>query len=58
MKQSKLLLKKMYKGAPKCYDLKLTNCKHNFQNTEAVTKGFSDFHKMIITVLKTELRRV
>ena len=43
-----------YKGPPKCYDLILTNCKHNFQNTNAVTTGFSDFHKMTITVLKTD----
>ena len=43
-----------FKGPPKCYDLILTNCKHNFQNTIAVTTGFSDFHKMTVTVLKTE----
>ena len=46
--------KTCFKGVPKCYDLILTNCKHNFQNTSAVTTGFSDFHKMTITVLKTE----
>ena len=43
-----------YKGPPKCYDLILTNCKHNFQNTMALTSGFSDFHKLTVTVLKTE----
>ena len=43
-----------FKGEPKCYDLILTNCKHNFQNTMALTTGFSDFHKMTATVLKTE----
>ena len=43
-----------FKGPPKCYDLILTNCKHNFQHTSAVTTGFSDFHKMTVTVLKTE----
>ena len=31
------------------------NYKHNFQNTLVVTTGFSDFHKMTVTVLKTEL---
>ena len=46
--------KTCFKGPPKCYDLILTNCKHNFQNTSAVTTGFSDFHKMTVTVLKTE----
>ena len=43
-----------FKGPPKCYDLILTNCKYNFQNTSALTSGFSDFHKMTVTVLKTE----
>ena len=43
-----------FKGLPKCYDLILTNNRHNFQNTEAVTTGFSDIHKMTVTVLKTE----
>ena len=42
-----------FKGPPKCYDLILTNAKHNFQNTVALTSGFSDFHKMTITILKT-----
>ena len=46
--------KTCFKGPPKCYDLILTNLKHNFQNTSAITSGFSDFHKMTITVLKTE----
>ena len=38
---------------PKCYDL-ILNCKFNFQNTVALTSGFSDFHKITVTVLKTE----
>ena len=46
--------KTCYKGPPKCYDLILTNNKHSFQNTEALTTGFSDFHKMTITTMKTE----
>ena len=46
--------KTCFKGPPKCYDLILTNCKYNFQNTSAWTSGFSDFHKMTVTVLKTE----
>ena len=46
--------KTCFKGPPKCYDLILTNYKHNFQNTLVVTTGFSDFHKMMVTVLKTE----
>ena len=50
--------KTCYKGEPKCYDLIFTNCKHNFQNTAAMTTGFSDFHKMTVTVLKTEFVKV
>ena len=43
-----------FKGQPKCYDLILTNCKDSFQNTEVFTTGFSHFHKMVFTILKTE----
>ena len=42
-----------FKGPPKCYDLILTNAKHNFQNAQALFSGFSDFHKMTLTVMKT-----
>ena len=43
-----------FKGPPKCYDMILTNHKYNFQHNVAVTTGFSDFHKMTVTALKTE----
>ena len=43
-----------FKGQSKCYDLILTNCKHSFQNTEVLTTGFPDFHKMVFKILKTE----
>ena len=33
--------------------LYLTNSPHSFQNTMTTSKGLSDFHKMIITVLKS-----
>ena len=38
---------------PKCIDLFLTNCNRSFLCTKAISTGLSDFHKMIITVLKT-----
>lgn len=38
---------------PSCIDLFLTNSPYNFQNTTAVATGLSDFHKMVITVMKT-----
>ena len=31
----------------------LANSPNSFQNTSAITTGLSDFHKMVITVLKT-----
>ena len=43
-----------FKGPPKCYDLILTTHKHSFQNTQILTTGFSDFHSMTTTILKTE----
>ena len=46
--------KTCFKGIPKWYYLILTNCKNSFQNTVAITSGFSDFHKMTVSVLKTE----
>ena len=33
-------------------DLFITNSPTSFQNTSTITTGLSDFHKMVITVLK------
>ena len=38
---------------PSCIDLFLTNCPLSFQNTTTVATGLSDFHKMVVTVMKT-----
>ena len=38
---------------PSCIDLFLTNTAPSFQNTTTVTTGLSDFHKMVVTVMKT-----
>ena len=38
---------------PSCIDLFLTNSATSFQNTTTVTTGLSDFHKMVVTVMKT-----
>ena len=40
---------------PRCIDLILTNRGRNFQQTTAVETGLSDFHKMVVTVLKASL---
>ena len=37
---------------PNCIDLVITNSSSSFQNTKAISTGLSDFHKMVITVLK------
>ena len=38
---------------PSCIDLFLTNTSLSFQNTTTVITGLSDFHKMVVTVMKT-----
>ena len=38
---------------PSCIDLFLTNSSSSFCNTTTVTTGLSDFHKMVVTVMKT-----
>ena len=38
---------------PSCIDLILTNNPFSFQNSGAIETGLSDFHKMIVTVMKT-----
>ena len=43
---------------PTCIDLFLTNSPHSFQNTMTISKGLSDFHKMIITVLKSSFLKL
>ena len=42
---------------PSCIDLVITNSSSSFQNTKAISTGLSDFHKMIITVLKQTFQR-
>ena len=37
---------------PSCIDLFLTNSHQRFQNTTMVCTGLSDFHKMVVTVMK------
>ena len=37
---------------PKCIDLILTNKHHSFQDSSAIETGLSDFHSMIVTILK------
>ena len=38
-----------------CIDLFITNCHKCFQNTTTVSTGLSDFHKMIVTIMKNTI---
>ena len=42
---------------PSCIDLILTNCSRSFQNSCAIETGLSDFHKLVVTVLKTVYKK-
>ena len=38
---------------PSCIDIFLTNSPSSFQNTSTIVTGLSDFHRMVVTVMKT-----
>ena len=40
-----------------CIDLFITHSPLSFQNTIAVTNGLSDFHKMVVTVIKMSFKK-
>ena len=42
---------------PSCIDLFITNSVNSFQNTKAISTGLSDFHIMVVTVLKTTFQK-
>ena len=42
---------------PSCIDLYITNSPKSFQNTTTLDTGLSDYHKMVITVLKTSFQK-
>ena len=43
---------------PSCIDLLLTNRPNSFQNSSVVETGLSDFHKMVVTVMKTTFEKL
>ena len=43
---------------PSCVDLILTNCSHSFQNSCVIEAGLSDFHKIVVIVMKTTYRKL
>ena len=40
---------------PSCIDLILINCPNYFQNSSAFETGLSDFHKLILTLFKSDI---
>ena len=42
---------------PSCVDLFITNSVSSFQNTNVISCGLSDCHKMVVTVLKTTIQK-
>ena len=40
-----------------CIDLILTNCPRSFQNSCVIETGLSDFHKLVVTVVKTTYKK-
>ena len=45
-----------FKNPEKPY-LILTNCPRSFQNSCAIEAGLSDFHKLVVTVMKTTYKK-
>ena len=43
---------------PSCIYLILTNCPRSFQNSCAIETGLSDFHKLVVTVMKTTYKKL
>ena len=44
--------------SPSCIDLFLTNCQKSFESTLTIETGLSNFHKLIVTVLKVKHEKV
>ena len=47
-----------YPDKPTCIDLILTNCPGSYKNSCFIETGLSDFHEMIVVVMKTSYRKV
>ena len=43
---------------PSCTDLILTNSHYSFRNSYIIETGLSDFHKMIVSVMKTTFQKL
>ena len=43
---------------PTCIDLTLTNWPRSFQNSCVIKTGLSDFHKLVVTVMKTTYKKL
>ena len=43
---------------PSCINLILTNCPRSFKNSCVIETGLSEFHKLVVTVMKTTYRKL
>ena len=43
---------------PSCIDLLWTNFPKYFQNSSVIETGLSDFHKMVVTLMKTNFKKL
>ena len=41
-----------------CVDLILTNCPRSFRNSCVIETGLSDFHELVVTVMKTTYKKL
>ena len=44
-------------GNPSCIDLLFTNSKNNFEEALVIESGLSDFHKIVVSVLKSQFKK-
>ena len=49
---------KRHMNNPSCIDLIITNSPNSFQNTSTFCTGLSDFHKLVVTILKMSFRKM
>ena len=47
-----------YPESPSCIDLILTNSLYSFQSFCVIETGLSDFHKMIVSVMRTTFQKL
>ena len=52
------IIMKRHMNNPSCIDLIINNSPNSFQNTSTFCTGLSDFHKLVVTILKMSFRKM